>query len=64
MIYKFEQDCNALEATKNIFCMKGEDTVDYNTISRRFKKFCLGYKNLNDQARSGRPNTMDSEAML
>ena len=28
-----------MEATKNICCAKGEDTVDHNTVTKWFKKF-------------------------
>ena len=28
------------------------------------KKFCLGYKNLGDQAKSSQPKSMDFKAML
>ena len=35
MLYKFEMSHNSVEATKNIYCMKGEGTVNY-----RIKKFC------------------------
>ena len=64
MLYKFELCHNALEATKNICCVKGEGTVDYNTVTRWLKKCCSGCKNLNDPARSAWPKTMDSEIML
>ena len=53
---------NATEVTKNICCVKGEEgLVDHNTKTRWFKKFLLSCKNLDDQARSARPKTMDSE---
>ena len=45
-------------------CAKDGSTVDRNTITRWFKKFCLACKNLNDQAKSGRPKTIDSGAFL
>ena len=64
MLNEFKLVHNAAEATKNICCVKGEGTVDYNTVTRWFKKFCLGYKNCNDQVRLGRPKTMDSEDLL
>ena len=64
MLYEFELSHNAAEATKNIFCEKSEGAVDYSTVSRWFKKFWLGYKNLNNQARSGRLKTVDSETIL
>ena len=35
----------------------------YSTVTKWFMKFCLGCKNLNDESRSGRPKTMDSEVI-
>ena len=61
LLYKFELNHNAKEAMKNISCMKGEGAVDKSTVKRWFKKFCLGCKNLDDQAKSSSPKTMDSE---
>ena len=46
---------------KNICFTKGEDTVDHNTVTRWLKKFGSDYRNLNNQARSGRAKTVDSE---
>ena len=34
MFYEFEQCQNAAEATKNIYCAKGEDAVDHSTVTR------------------------------
>ena len=34
MFYKCELGQNATEATKNIYCMKGEGTVDHSTETR------------------------------
>ena len=64
MHYKFELGQNATEATKNICCIKDEDTVDYSTVIRWFKLFCSGSKNLDNQARSCRPKSMDFKAVL
>ena len=50
-----------MDVTKNIHCLKGEDHI---TVTRWLKKFCSGYKNLDNQARSSSPKSMDSEAML
>ena len=62
MLYKIEQGHNAMEATKNICCTKGEGAVDHNnTGAKWFKKFGSDCKNLNDQGRSGKPKTMDSK---
>ena len=64
MLYEFRLGHNDVEATKNICCVKSEGMVHYNRVTRWFKKFCLGCKNLNDQARSERPKTMESEVVL
>ena len=61
MLYEFEMGHNAMEATKNICWVKVEGENDHNTVTRWFKKFCLGCKNLNDQARSDRPKTVNSK---
>ena len=63
MFYKFKLDHNAVEATKDICCAKVEDTVDHCIVTRWFKKFCLGCKNV-DQVRSGLTKTVDSKAVL
>ena len=64
MLYKFELNYNTGESTKNICCSKGEGTVDHSRVTRWLKKFCLGYKNFGYQARSDRPKSVDSGAML
>ena len=46
MLYKFKLGHNAMKAAKNI-CAKDEGAVDHSTVTRWFKKFCLGCKNLN-----------------
>ena len=53
-----------MEVTKNICCTKGSAFDNHSTIMSWFKKFCLGCKNLNNQARLGRPKTVTSEAVL
>ena len=58
MLYEFELGYNAIESIKNICCAKGEDAVDPTTVTRCFKKFCLGCKNLNNQTRLGSPKAM------
>ena len=52
-----------METVKNICYVKGEGTVAYSTVTRRFKKFCSGCKKFDDQARSGRSRTMDSDTI-
>ena len=49
---------------KTFTAMKDESTVEHSTISKWFKKFCSGYKNIDNQAYLGKPKTLDSEAML
>ena len=47
--------------TKNICCVEGEGAIDHSTVTRWIKKFC---KNINNQARLGRPKTLDLKAVL
>ena len=61
MIYKFKLGHNAVEATRNICCVKGEDTVDQSTVTKWLKKFCSGCKNLNNQERLSRSKTINIE---
>ena len=63
MLYEFDLTHNTAKATKNI-CAKSEGTVYHSAVIRWFKKFCLGCKNLNNQARSGRPKTMNSKDVI
>ena len=48
------------ERNKNTCYEKDEGSVDHSTVTRWFKKFHSGCKNLDDQARSDRPKIMDS----
>ena len=47
--------------SKNIYWVKVEGVVDYSKVTRCLKMFCLGCKNLDDQARSGKPKTVSSK---
>ena len=48
MLYKFKLSQNDVDKKpKNICCVKGEDVVDNNRVTRLSKKFCLGCKNPN-----------------
>ena len=53
-----------MEAIRNICCTKGEDTIDHSIVTRWFKKFGPGCKNLNNQAWLGSPKSMDFDAVL
>ena len=64
MLYRFKLDLISAEATKNVCFVKREGIVDRSTVTRWLKKFYLGFKNFNDQAKSARPKTVDSEAVL
>ena len=48
---------------QNIRCPKDEVSIEHSTVKRWFKKFCLGYKNLTDWERFGRPKTMNFVAI-
>ena len=61
---ELEVDHNAVEATKNICCAKDEDAVNHSAVTRWFKKFCKGCKNFDNQAKSDKPKTMNSEAVF
>ena len=50
MLYEFKLGNIAIEVTKKNICyIKGESAVDYRIVTRWLKKFCSGYKNLDNQ---------------
>ena len=51
LFYEFELGHNTIETITNICWAKDEDTVDHSTATRWVKKFCLGCKNLDNQAK-------------
>ena len=57
MLYKFKLGHFAMDATKNIGCMKGKGAADHSTVTRWFKK-------LDHQVRLSRPKIVDSESVL
>ena len=61
MLSKFELIHNVTEVSKNISQKVKGRLVDHSTVTRWIKKFCLGFKNLENQARSGRPKNLDSK---
>ena len=63
MLYEFELGYNASKATKNICCAKDEGAVNHNTVNKWYKKLRSDCKNLDDQARLGRPKSIDSEVL-
>ena len=50
-IYKFELCHNSVEAMKNIYWVKGEDTVDHSTVTWWFKKFHSGCMNIDESGK-------------
>ena len=65
MVYEFEVGHKSTEATKNICWAKVESAIlDHSTVTKWFKKLRWVHKNLDYQAKLGRPKTIDSEAML
>ena len=46
--YVFKLGDNGIEAIKNICPAKSEGVVDHSIVTRCWKKFCLGCKNLNN----------------
>ena len=63
MLYGVEQGHKITEATKNIF-VEDEGTVNHSTINGWLKKFLSSSKILNDQEKSGRPKSVNSNAVL
>ena len=60
----WRQHFKAIDAAKKICQVEGERTVSVCTAQKWFKRFNEGHTNLNDEPRSGRPKTVDSEALL
>ena len=60
MLYEIELGHNAMETIKNICWMNNKDTINYSS----FKKLCSVCKKLDDQERSGRTKTVDSDGVL
>ena len=52
-----------METIENICCTKDEGTIDHSTVTKWFKEFCSVCMNLDDQARSAKPKTVDFEAI-
>ena len=60
MLSEFKLDHDIAKAIKSICCVIVEGTVHHQMV----KKFSSGCKNLNDQKKSDKPKTMDSQAVL
>ena len=55
MLYHFHEGINALQATKAIRSVYGEDALNERTCKKWFARFTAGDFDLNDRDRSGRP---------
>ena len=51
MFYMFKIGHNSVNAVKIICCAYSDGAVDHKKVTRWFKKFHLGCKKLNNQAR-------------
>ena len=63
VLYEFELGNNTEKVTENICCAKGDSAIDHRAVTIWFKKFCSICKNLNNQTRSRRPKTVNSEVV-
>ena len=59
----FELGMNAVEATETFIVRKVEGAIDHSSVTRWFKKFFSRCKNLDNQSKSVRPKTVDSETV-
>ena len=62
MLYEIELGHKAAEAS--IYGTKSNGAIDHSTVTRWFKRFYSGCKDLNHQIRLSRPKSMDSVAMF
>ena len=59
----WKKGLKAVSAAREICDVEGEDTVNTHMAQRWFKRFLEGNASLEDQPRSGRPTTIDDEAL-
>ena len=62
ILYEFDLGQIDAEATRNTCLGKGEYPVNH-MLTRWFKGFCLHHRNFDDQARSARPETVNSKSL-
>ena len=63
MLNKFTMGHNTMEANEKRLLCKRWGPFDHSSITRCFKKFCSGCKNLDYQTRSDKSKTVDSKVM-
>ena len=59
----WKKGLSARAAAREICSVEGEGSVSNPTASAWFKKFNTGDTSIEDQPRSGRPSTLDSEVL-
>ena len=59
----WKKGLKAASAAQEICDVEGEDTVSTHMAQRWFKRFSEGNTSVEDQPRSGRPTTIDDEAL-
>ena len=64
LLNEFKLDYNTMEATKKHSLGESEGAVDHCTLNSWLKKFCLEFKNFEDQARSNMSKTMHSKVVV
>ena len=63
MLYEFRKGSTTTEAHRNICQTEGENVLCYATVKNWYKKFASGQEDLADQPRSGRPTTVNHDAL-
>lgn len=62
--YCYKRKLSTRAAVKEICDTEGEGTVSQSKVSRWYRRFNSGDLTLDDQPRSGRPLTIDTEALV
>lgn len=64
IFYEWRRGTNASTTAKNIQDAFSENVVSHRTVQRWFNRFKSGNTSLEDKERSGRPSTIDDDALL
>ncbi|XP_076058552.1 histone-lysine N-methyltransferase SETMAR-like [Oratosquilla oratoria] len=63
MLYECKKSTSAAQATRNICSVYGNNVLNVSTCQRCFAKISSGNFDLKDSPRSGRPKSIDQEAL-
>ncbi|CAK9804076.1 Histone-lysine N-methyltransferase SETMAR [Anthophora quadrimaculata] len=63
LLYEFKLGTNAVEASRKICIAFGGGSVTSRTAQRWFKKFVSGDESLEDEVRSGRPSSLNTDEL-